>query len=119
MTSTLLFLKVWTDNLTEHPDSGNAMDGDEEEQHSRTESLHLNIDFSETTPNGQNGEKTGDNEGNVSHQNADDYAMEEDMVTDYCQNQTALDERELLHNPSSIMKRQPILLQARMLQATG
>lgn len=80
----LLFLKVYTDDLTEHSDAGNAMDEDDKEQHCRTVS-------------GQNGEKTGDNEGNMSHLNADDYAMEEDIVTDDCKKQTALDERELLH----------------------
>ncbi len=51
----------------------------------------------ETTPSSQNGEKIGDNEDNMSHQGPDDYAMEDDNVTGYRNQQTTLDECELLH----------------------
>lgn len=91
-------LKVYTDNLTELLDPGNSMDEDEKKQPS------------ETTPRGQNGEKTGDYEG-MSHQNADDYAMEEDTATDDFKKRTALDERELLHTCKHIKFTQDVKLQ--------
>jgi len=71
------------------------MEEDKKDEHSRTELLCSNINFSETTPSGQNRKKTADNKD--SHPSADNHAKEDDTVVVDCNQQTSLDERVLLH----------------------
>ena len=90
------FFKFYTEYLSEDSDYEYNSEEDDWnyevklEQPSPTKSLHWDT---ETTPSCQNSEKT---ENNISHQSADEDAMEDDNVTDDGNQQITSDERELL-----------------------